>query len=135
MTPGPGKYQTMNNGTSCSVVIGTTPKEDLWIPKDKIDTPGPASYELPVGIIPRKLSIGEKLDRKIELSPGPGDYNVEAAVTAKTPRAPAIKIGTTKRVEIFVGRDDEPGPALYSCIEDSKKNHGPTFGMKPKEKT
>lgn len=130
MTPGPGKYQTVVNSSSCSVVIGTTPKEDLWIPKDKIDTPGPASYEVLVGITPRKLSIGEKIERKIELSPGPGQYNVEAAVSAKTPRAPVVKIGTTKRVEIFVGREDEPGPALYSNTEDTKRNLGPTFGLK-----
>jgi hypothetical protein len=95
---------------------------DVWIPKDKINMPGPASYELPVGITPKKLSIGERLDRKIELSPGPGEYNVEIVVTAKTPRAPVAKIGTTKRVEIFVGREDEPGPALYSNIENTKKN-------------
>ena len=97
--------------------------------------PGPASYELPVGITPKKLSIGERLDRKIELSPGPGEYNVEIVVTAKTPRAPVAKIGTTKRVEIFVGREDEPGPALYSNIENTKKNQGRTFGLKLEEKT
>jgi hypothetical protein len=53
-------------------VIGTSPKEDMWIPKDKKSMPGPSSYEVKFGIVPKKLSIGEKLDCKIELSPGPG---------------------------------------------------------------
>jgi len=119
MTPGPGKYQTALNSDRCSIVIGTAPKEDVWIPKDKKNMPGPSDYEIKFGFEPRKLSIGEKLDTKIELSPGPGSYNIEVAMTARTPRAPVTKIGTTKRVEIFVGREDEPGPALYSTTEST----------------
>ena len=122
MTPGPGKYQTAMKSASCSIVIGTAPKEDMWIPKGTKSMPGPSSYEIKFGIVSRKLSIGEKLDKKIKLSPGPGSYNIEVAMTARTPRAPVAKIGTTKRVEIFVGREDEPGPALYSNTENTNRS-------------
>ena len=96
------------------------------------ELPGPANYEVPCGIVPKLVSIGAKLDIKVDYTPGPASYEINYSASAKSLRSPVVKIGTTKRVEIFVTREDEPGPALYGSAESSlKKSNGPSFGIKP----
>lgn len=84
-------------------------------------------------MVPKKVSIGKKFDLPVRISPGPSCYQINHEVSAKNKKSAFVKIGTTKRVEIFVSREDEPGPALYSSTESFKKNQGRTFGLKPKE--
>jgi hypothetical protein len=44
-------------------VIGNSKKEDLWITKENRDLPGPACYEVPCGFVPKKVSIGIKIEK------------------------------------------------------------------------
>jgi hypothetical protein len=62
-------------------------------------------------MVPRKVSIGVKHKHNLTLTPGPTSYNVNPEVSATLRKSPVAKIGTTKRVEIFVGKEDIPGPA------------------------
>lgn len=62
-------------------------------------------------MVPRKVSIGEKHKLSLTLTPGPSCYNINPEVSAVLRKSPVAKIGTTKRVEIFVGKEDVPGPA------------------------
>ena len=104
----------------------------MWIDKCKVELPGPASYDVPFGIVPKPVTLGAKIQNKIELTPGPGSYEVKFSASAKSLKSPVVKIGTTKRVEIFVTRENEPGPADYVSTESSlKRNSGPSFGIKP----
>ena len=84
--------------------------------------------------MPKPASIGKsKRTIPIKDTPGPCSYDVKYSASAKSLKSPVVKIGTTKRVEIFVGREDEPGPALYASTDNLKKNAGPSFGLKSAE--
>lgn len=88
-----------------------------------MELPGPSSYEVPFGIVPKPVTIGLKCELKTDYTPGPGSYRINDSANARLKKSPVAKIGTTKRVEIFVTREDEPGPAQYSSTDSTLKRN------------
>ena len=62
MTPGPASYKTDIKSTMKHGVIPKAKKQENWTPEDKINSPGPSSYNAFVGMVPKKISIGAKLN-------------------------------------------------------------------------
>ena len=109
ISPGPGSYNLryeQNQGPLYTIPTKSSIKED----KDAAKSPSPASYS------PKNLSksscytMGHKYNtKKIEISPGPGDYNLR---TEKDLNKPSYKFGTEKRIDNSLSKDS-PGPGRY----------------------
>jgi hypothetical protein len=85
------------------------------VSKSNKNLPGPSSYEVKIGFVPKKVTIFLPASRKTSLTPGVCDYNVKQVEKHK----PEVKMATSKRKPTYLIKDDAfttPGPANYQPL-------------------
>ena len=89
------------------------------------DRPGPGMYELPEQE-KKGFTIGQRVQEKIPVTLGPGQYSYREFVGYDTPAA-SIRGRPEERP-----REDMPGPGMYELPEQERK--GFTIGQKKEHK-
>lgn len=107
-SPGPGKYNPINLTNTKIVKFPKSPRELLNI---KSDSPGPGHYELPK-IKGPSFSFAQKLQDKVNLIPGPGEYEV----SNRKVRPKAAIFGSEMRKDNFLNPElsKNPEPWKYN---------------------
>lgn len=128
MTPGPGSYQTKEDGKlkkSPAWALGKGKRTTL----KGSDAPGPGNYNPKRGPEGPQYSMAGKAEvRRSALSPGPGNYNVEVVE-----RGVAHVIGTeTKGGRDLTTRKEVPGPGQYE-LKTAKDSRAYGFGTSKRE--
>lgn len=113
-SPGPGKYnpqtKLLHNASPLWVICKG--KRNTGVVKRII--PDPGAYELPnvMGQGPKISFYGRRVEKKVEVSPGPGAYDQNSKITLMN--YPGIIVTTGPRTEKdFSTRKDIPGPGTY----------------------
>ena len=121
-TPGPGAYSNsdvigMVKSKGASVRIGNTKRPDNFTKKEVQALPGPGNYIETANTFGKGVkgaaNMGSKYRPEKNTNPGPGQYQSESnkATQAKS----TVKIGTTKRPDIWAkdAKGENPGPGNY----------------------
>ena len=115
-SPGPQHYRIQSAtflSRSPSACFGNTRREIAEKDSKTFRSPGPMDYMIsrPVGNGP-SYHIAKRYSVKLDLIPGPSDYNFDPNMRLKV--NPRITIGNAKKESCLVPRTKSPGPSCYN---------------------
>ena len=108
LTPGPTDYAPRQLKTNAPGTISKRQYADIWVPKDQILSPGPATYDVKTGYQPKKVSIFLPARERWNANPGVGQYNADFAKK----HSHAARISSARKIP-FYEKADVPGPQRY----------------------
>ena len=131
-TPGPGTYNVPSKfpkGLKYSMGVKTSSESN----KEEMYKPGPGTYKIMNKSQSSFYSFGLKLkDKKIDDTPGPGNYNIRRKQDLYIP---SYIFGKEKRIFSSLSSFDKmPGPGNYKYNEDAIRINSPHFSFGKEER-